>query len=142
MCEFIGYSPRPGDSRNNAGKGGNDWYAPALGTSDLVNGGPGSDLYSLYKSSIEQVTIDGRLQSGTDVVVFYGGLEGSDIEVKWNQRSGGVAVSYRSKANNSYTTLLIQNWDRWQPSDVFYTKNVDDRLTLVRLPNPKIGPSS
>jgi hypothetical protein len=142
MCEFIGYSPRPGDSRNNAGKGGNDWYAPALGTSYLVNGGPGSDLYALYKSSIEQVTIDGRSQSGTDVVVFYGGLEGSDIEVKWNQRSGGVAVSYRSKANNSYTTLLIQNWDRWQPSDVFYTKNVDDRLTLARLPKPKIGPSS
>ena len=141
-CEFIGYTPSQGDSKNNVGRGGNDWYAPALGTSYLVNGGPGSDLYALYKSSIEGVTIDGRSQSGTDAVVFYGGLEGSDIEVKRNQRSGGVAVSYTSKARNSSTTLLIQNYDRWAPSDVFYTKSVDGRMTLARLPNLKIGPVS
>ena len=128
------------------GRAGNDWFAPYPNTparSYVADGGLGSDLYTLYKSGTE-LLIYGRVQSGTDVVVFYGDLEGSEIEVKRNQSGGGggVTVSYTSKASNSHTTLLITNADRWRPSDVFYTKNVGGRLTLVRLPNVKIGPSS
>jgi hypothetical protein len=132
-----------------AGRAGNDWFAPdpnpdpnAPARSYVADGGPGSDLYTLFKSGT-QLLIDGRYQSGTDAVVFYGDLQGSDITVEDKRESGGgVTVSYTSKASNSHTTLIITNADLWRPSDVFYTKNVNGRLTLERVPDVKIGPSS
>ena len=139
----------------NVGKGGNDWFAPTLvgGEYDsyIANGGRGSDLYALYRTNLG-VTIDGRYQSGTDGAIFYGLPNGSDISVRVERIEvpspfGGrpfisLRVTYTSRAGGKYSTLQIANWDRWAPSDLFYTQKADGRLTLARLANVKVGPSS
>ncbi len=139
----------------NVGKGGNDWFAPTLvgGEYDsyIANGGPGSDLYALYQTNLG-LTVDGRLQSGTDGAVFYGLTNASKISVEVerievpNPSDGrpliSLRVTYTSRNGNKYSTLQISNWDRWAPSDVFYTKNADGRVTLARIANVKAGPTS
>ena len=140
---------------SNVGKGGNDWFAPTLvgGEYDsyIANGGRGSDLYALYRTSLG-VTIDSSYESGTDGAIFYGLPNGSDISVRreiieYPNPDGEVPlislrVTYTSRAGGKYSTLQIDRWDMWAPSDVFYTKNVDGRLTLERVPDVKAGPSS
>ena len=141
--------------KSNVGKGGNDWFAPTLvgGEYDsyIANGGRGSDLYALYRTSLG-VTIDGSYESGTDGAIFYGLPNGSDISVRreiieYPNPDGEVPlislrVTYTSRAGGKYSTLQIDRWGHWAPSDVFYTKNVNGRLTLERVPDVKAGPSS
>ena len=87
-------------------------------------------------------TIDGFYQSGTDGVIFYGMTKESDIDVQVKRTGVILDVTYTSTAGKSVTTLQIENWGRWAPTDVFSTANVDGRLTLVRLGNVMVGPVS
>ena len=136
---FRAMVPSPAD---NVGKRGNDWYAPAAGYSYLIDGGSGNDLYALYYKDNLNVTIDGFYQSGTDGVIFYGMTKESDIDVQVKRTGVILDVTYTSTAGKSVTTLQIENWGRWAPTDVFSTANVDGRLTLVRLGNVMVGPVS
>lgn len=81
------------------------------------------------------MTIDGRVQSGTDAVIFHRLLPKTETDV----RVEGRDVTYTSKQGKTQTTLQIQNWDRWAPSDVYSSESLS---SLVRLPNVTIGPKS
>ncbi|MBU3749422.1 MAG: hypothetical protein FGM52_03050 [Mycobacterium sp.] len=105
------------------GKGGNDVFAFTRPGSYTVDGGAGSDAYTINGFGIT-LTLDGSVGSGRDSVIFTLPATRA-LQVTPTVRPGfGVDVVLTSRAMNGpgSSTVTIRNWDEWALSDVYASR--------------------
>jgi hypothetical protein len=101
-------------NQGEVGLAGNDLFIFSQAGTFSVSGGTGHDLYSISNFGVS-LTLNGAHQSGRDTLIF--DLAGTPQA--WYDNTAQKAIFSVTGSNNQTSSVTIENWDRWQLTDIF-----------------------
>ena len=129
-------------NRNASGLGGNDLFIFRQEGTYTADGGADDDIYTIGSYGVSlSLNRDDAIQSGLDSLIF--DLNGDRTVNYYDLNTDGInEKAVFSIVNGAFTSsVTIENWDLWQPSNVFQViKPADGRWSLSAWTDLDPGP--